>query len=251
MTRFLTILRAGLVVVCAAGLSGCAALAGSGASGTITPAGDGLYGPPPEPRALSIPTSDSGVVSAHRWGGGPRGVVLVPGGRFAKESWEPQARVLAAAGFHVLAMELRGRGESRAGAAGSDGYPLDVLAAVGHLRGLGVESVAVVAASLGGWAAAEAVVAAAPGEAVDRLVLLAHPPIDEPERLTPPTLFIVARDDASGTGALRLVAIRDQYQRAPGPKELVVLDGSAHAQFLFETDQAERLMEVILRFLSQ
>ena len=45
--------------------------------------------------------------------------------------------------------------------------------------------------------------------------------------------------------------IRDQHEKAPGPKELVILEGSAHAQFLFATDQAERLMREILRFLSE
>ena len=49
----------------------------------------------------------------------------------------------------------------------------------------------------------------------------------------------------------RLPGIRDQYEKAPGPKELVILEGSAHAQFLFATDQAERLMREILRFLSE
>ena len=37
---------------------------------------------------------------------------------------------------------------------------------------------------------------------------------------------------------------------APQPKELIVLDGSAHAQFLFQTDQSARVMHEILRFLS-
>jgi hypothetical protein len=31
----------------------------------------------------------------------------------------------------------------------------------------------------------------------------------------------------------------------------VILDGSAHAQFLFETDQGERLMNKLLDFLSK
>jgi hypothetical protein len=31
----------------------------------------------------------------------------------------------------------------------------------------------------------------------------------------------------------------------------VVLDGSAHAQFVFESDQGQRLMNEILRFLTQ
>ena len=62
-------------------------------------------------------------------------------------------------------------------------------------------------------------------------------------------LFIVTRDDANAAGP-RLPGIRAQYEKAPEPKELVILDGSAHAQFVFESDQGERLMREILRFLS-
>jgi pimeloyl-ACP methyl ester carboxylesterase len=63
-------------------------------------------------------------------------------------------------------------------------------------------------------------------------------------------MFIVARDDASEDGP-RLPRILAQYEKAPEPKELIILDGSAHAQFLFQTDQGERVMREILRFLSQ
>jgi pimeloyl-ACP methyl ester carboxylesterase len=89
---------------------------------------------------------------------------------------------------------------------------------------------------------------ARPGE-MDRLVLLAAEANGPPEKLTGRKLFIVARDDASGAGP-RLPGIRAQYEKAPDPKELIVLDGSAHAQYLFDTDQGERLMREILRFLS-
>jgi dienelactone hydrolase len=198
---------------------------------------------------VSFPTVDEGVVSADLWGSGSRGVVLVHGGRFDRSSWEGQAPVLADARFRVLAIDLRGRGESRAGTMGPDALALDVLAAVRYLRETGTDQVAVLGASLGGWAAAKAVIAAEPGE-IEAVVLLAHSPIDEPERLTGRKLFIVSRDDTSGSGAPRLIAIRDQYDRAPEPKELVVLEGNAHAQFLFETDQRDRLLGEILRFLS-
>jgi hypothetical protein len=63
------------------------------------------------------------------------------------------------------------------------------------------------------------------------------------------SLFIVARDDSNGAGP-RLPGIRVQYDKAPQPKELIVLEGSAHAQFLFQTDQRDRVMREILRFLS-
>jgi hypothetical protein len=61
-------------------------------------------------------------------------------------------------------------------------------------------------------------------------------------------LVVTARDDASGSGP-RLPEIRQQYARATGPKELVVLDGNAHAQFLFESPQGEAAMQAILKFL--
>ena len=68
------------------------------------------------------------------------------------------------------------------------------------------------------------------------------------EKLKCPTLFIVARDDANAAGP-RLPGIREQYEKAPEPKELIILEGSAHAQYLFQTDQGERVTREILRFL--
>jgi hypothetical protein len=62
-------------------------------------------------------------------------------------------------------------------------------------------------------------------------------------------LFIVARDDSNADG-LRLPGIRACYEKTPEPKELIVLDGSAHAQYLFQTDQGDRVMREIVRFLS-
>jgi len=42
-----------------------------------------------------------------------------------------------------------------------------------------------------------------------------------------------------------------EYDRAAEPKQLIVLDGDAHAQYLFATDQRERVMREILAFLSK
>jgi len=112
--------------------------------------------------------------------------VLAPGGRFNKESWGKQARVLAGAGFRVLAIDFRGRGQSRGGArTRDDGVRLDVLAAIRYLRKTGAKTVPVVGASFGGWAAAEASAEAEPGE-IDRLILLAHSPVNRPQRMKGP-----------------------------------------------------------------
>jgi pimeloyl-ACP methyl ester carboxylesterase len=125
---------------------------------------------------------------------------------------------------------------------------LDVLAAVRYLRANGAKSVSVVGGSMGGGAAGDASIAAKPG-AIDRLVLLGSAPNGPAERLKSAILYIVARDDANAAGP-RLPRIREQYERSPEPKELIILEGSAHAQFLFQTEQGERVMREILRFLS-
>jgi pimeloyl-ACP methyl ester carboxylesterase len=202
-------------------------------------------------RTMSFPTEDGGVVYADIYGEGDRAVVLVHGGQFNKESWQKQAHALAELKFKVLALDLRGYGKSRGpGDADSMDAPLyqDVLAAVRYLRKSGAKTVSVVGASMGGWAAGDASIASKPGE-IDRVVFLGSAPSRSADKLKCPSLFIVARDDASGDGP-RLPGIRAQYDKAPEPKELIVLDGSAHAQFLFQTDQADRVMREIIRFLS-
>lgn len=201
---------------------------------------------------VSFPTRDGGVVYADEYGRGGHAVVLAHGGRFTKESWRAQAPVLAEAGFRVLAIDFRGRGSSRGGPrspAGDEAADLDVLAAVGYLRGSGASRVSLVGASFGGWACARAATELPEGE-VESIVLLAHSPIENPEAIPGRKLFITTRDDFRGAGTLRLPSIREQYERASDPKQLIVLDGSAHAQHIFETDQGHRLLREILRFLS-
>jgi pimeloyl-ACP methyl ester carboxylesterase len=200
---------------------------------------------------VSFPTEDGGVVFADLYGKGERGVVLAHGGQFNKESWEKQARTLESAGFRVLALDFRGYGKSRGpGDSVPDGAPLhlDVLAAVRYLRKTGAKSVSVVGGSMGGGAAGDASIASQPGE-IDRLVFLGTAPNGPAEKLKSPSLFIVARDDANADGP-RLPWIQKQYDKAPEPKKLIILAGSAHAQFLFQTDQAVRVMREILDFLS-
>jgi pimeloyl-ACP methyl ester carboxylesterase len=202
-------------------------------------------------KTVSFPTEDGGEVYADVYGGGDRGIVLAHGGRFNKESWEKQARTLAAGGFQVLALDFRGYGKSR-GPGQSDPMSaplqLDVLAAVRYLRKTGAKSVSVVGGSMGGGAAGDASIASRPGE-IDRVVFLGSAPNGPADKLKSSTLFIVARDDANDDGP-RLPGIRAQYEKAPEPKELIILDGSAHAQFLFQTDQGDRVMREIIRFLS-
>jgi pimeloyl-ACP methyl ester carboxylesterase len=100
---------------------------------------------------------------------------------------------------------------------------------------------------MGGGAAGAAIIGS-PAGLVHRLVLLGTAPDGDAAQLKCPSLFIVARNDANDEGP-RLPRIRAQFARAPQPKRLVIVDGSAHAQFMFKTAQRERVMNEIMRFL--
>jgi len=79
-------------------------------------------------------------------------VLLIPGGAQTRDVWSAAAQALAAAGRYVVAMDLRGHGESEWAADGR--YDLDAF--VGDLRQV-LKSLSsrpvIVAASLGGWIA--------------------------------------------------------------------------------------------------
>ena len=192
-------------------------------------------------RKVSFDTSDGGKIHANLYGGGSHGVVLAHGAVFDKESWHEQATCLARAGLRVLAIDFRGYGDSRPGSLGRALY-LDILGAVKYLDEAGCESVSIVGGSMGGGAAAQAAVEAEPG-AIDRLVLLAHSPIDDSAAMQGDKLFIATEGD-------HLAARRRQFDQASEPKKWVVLDGSSHAQHIFKTPQAEELMDHILDWLT-
>lgn len=200
-------------------------------------------------QAVRFATEDGGTVHADLYGNGDRGLVLAHGGQFTKSGWETQAHAFSDAGFRVLAIDMRGYGQSKGDPSRPGDYYLDVLAAARYLREHGAKTVSIVGASMGGGAAAEASVHARDGK-IDRIVLLAHSSIEHPERMKARKLFITARDDPRADGTPRLVQIRDQFTKAPEPKELVVLEGSAHAQHLFKTPAGAQLMKEILRFLT-
>ncbi len=196
--------------------------------------------------------TQAGAIEADLYGHGSRGVILAHGGQFHKESWKKQAEVLANSGFLVLAVSFRGDHFNPDGSPGSFGETADnvtdVLAGVACLKHAGASTIFAVGASMGGDAVGEANAQSAPG-VISRTVFLGSSGGDAPAKLTGRKLYIVAREDRSGDG-LRLPGITDHYQRAPQPKQLVILDGKAHAQFLFDTDQGTRALAEIVNFFS-
>lgn len=202
-----------------------------------------MSAPAEQPREVVFPTADGGAIHALVYGAGDHGVVLAHGAVFNKESWDEQARALAAAGLHVVAIDFRDYGESKAGSESGARYQ-DVLGAMAWLRKDGAKKVSVVGASMGGGASARAAVEA-PAGSIDALILLAGGPTERPEKMQGRKLFLVSEGDPG------FERVRDQYTRAPEPKKLIVLPGSAHAQHIFKTDLGERLLREIRDWLLQ
>ncbi len=202
---------------------------------------------------VSFPTKDGGQIQADLYGKGDRAVVLAHGGRFNKESWKKQAEALCAAGFRVLAINFRGYGQST-GPGQAD--PLVGPAAPGRARRSSLPAKIGRNERLGRrWkhgrdAAGDASVEAEQGE-IDRLVFLGSGGSENaPEKMKGRKLFIIVRDDLGSGDIPRLPKVRELYARTPGPKELIIVEGTAHAQFLFATDQGDRVLrnrEVSLR----
>lgn len=177
------------------------------------------------------------------------------GGYSTKESSTTQAQRLADANFRVMAFTTAAGAEFANTGKENDCFydeqclAGDVLSAVRHLRKRGVTSVTVIGGSTGGSAVAQASVEAAPNE-INHIVLLAPGGIDAPEMIKGRKLFIATRDDANASG-LRLPGIQQQFAKAPGPKRLILLDGSAHGQRIFESSDGDHVMEEIVRFLRE
>jgi dienelactone hydrolase len=212
--------------------------------------GDSLFAQ----KEVTFPLPNQAVqIHGDLYGKGPRAIILAHGGRFHKESWKPQALALANAGFMVLSVGFRGDHANPDGTPGSFGSDAentqDVLAAVAYLHSIGAKTISAVGGSLGGDAVGNADTQS-PSGTFDRIVILASEGGDAPEKLTGRKLFILARDDTSGDGP-RLPGITSHYEKAAQPKKLVLLDGSAHAQFLFATPQGPRLLDEILHFLTK
>lgn len=192
---------------------------------------------------VSFETADGGRIYADLYGHGTHAVVLGHGAAFNKESWHELATRLAEAGYSALAIDFRGYGRSRAGRQRGALYE-DILGGIRFMRERGATRVSVIGASMGGGAAGNAAARAEPGE-IDKLILLAAVAADSPERMQGDKLFIVSRGDG-----LR-PTVQRQFEAAPQPKELKILEGSAHAQNIFRTEHARELTETILAFLAR
>jgi pimeloyl-ACP methyl ester carboxylesterase len=195
------------------------------------------------PRVVQFAALDGVTLQGRLYGAGAFGVVLTHQLRSDASEWDSFAQTLAARGYRVLAMNVRGTcpgqgfGCSR-GAFVAEEIWRDVGGASRYLRSHGVRSVALVGASMGGEASLLA--AAQSGAGVVGVVSLSGSegfagPLDPREerrlvrRVRVPKLFVAGATDTTAAQAAR------NYQAiGVAPKRLVIVPSSAHGVRLLD-----------------
>jgi pimeloyl-ACP methyl ester carboxylesterase len=206
------------------------------------------------------------------WGNGDVGVVLAHGfsEHTGQDDWDSLQPVLADQGYTVLTFNFRGFCSS----SGCSGESMelgnnwkDVIAAIDFLQGRGVEEVFLVGASMGGIAVLRA--ARQPEVEVAGVVSLSTPQfpskyyINEPQAndATPPRLRAIDEPKlfvaGSGDAQVGVVKFADEamsmYEAAAEPKDLLIVDSSAHSSELVtvaEDSVVEETREAVLDFLA-
>ncbi|MCB9696687.1 MAG: hypothetical protein H6738_07905 [Alphaproteobacteria bacterium] len=117
---------------------------------------------------VKLTTSDGRALDGESWGGGERGVLLVPDEPGSRAEWGGLGSKMASGGLQVLAIDLRSKGQTLGP---TDGAPLtaDVDAGVAWLLAHGAKEIHVVGAKMGANVALQAAVSNAE---IDDLVLL-------------------------------------------------------------------------------
>lgn len=194
-------------------------------------------------KEVSFTTDDQATVYAEFKKRGSHAVLLAHGAIFNKESWGKFEQALLEQNYTVLAIDFRGYGKSTLGKQSQALYK-DILAGVQFLKAeQGINKITVLGASMGGAAAAKASVYSEPG-GINQLILLSPASVYQPEKLKGQLLFIASEDE------YLVKALRFSFDKAPQPKVLKLIPGSAHAQHIFKTPQADLLTKIILDFLA-
>ncbi len=187
-------------------------------------------------------------------GRGSSGVVLAHQGDSDLCIWMPHARTLAAAGYRVLVLDLRGHGSS--GLARSvlnlHRVDLDVVAATRELRRRGTRTVVLAGGSLGGAAVLAAAATIEP--AVQGAISLSSPQdyvrvkaTQAVRRMSVPVLFAAAESDAQFADEARAL----HAASASPDKRLMILRGGAHGVDLLRGPAAAGFRATFAAFIRE
>jgi len=193
---------------------------------------------------VSFKTADNALIFANFQQRGTHAVLLAHGAIFNKESWGDFEQKMLDENFTVLAIDFRGYNKSTQGDRPQALYE-DILAGIAFLAGQPqIKKVTVLGASMGGAAAAKASVYSK-SKMIDQLILLSPARIYKPELLKGRLLFIASK------GEYLVEKLLSAFSRSPNPKELLLIEGKAHAQHIFNSTETEVLTSSIIKFLKK
>ena len=185
-----------------------------------------------------VGTGDSGVILAH----------MFP---TDQASWWPFAQVLAGEGYTALTFNFRGYGtgaEKSGGTKEIEKLHLDVKAAVGFLRGLGIAEVALVGASMGGTASLMVATEQSVAAVIGLSVPIGFKGLDvNGERVTVPVLLMVSEGDGSATNSLN--HLFEHHIVGDEAEKEVYIGVNDHGTEILEGTYAEAASARILGFL--
>jgi len=175
---------------------------------------------------MQYPAPDGTIVTAHTYGSGTRGAIIVHEEGRTHEDWRDLAKALASSGFHVIVPDLRGHG-STPGELNEETWPEmihDVEGAIAFLAKEGAETISLVGAEMGGNLVLNA---AAAEPRVDRVVIISPRLSSHGYRLSTgltgygarPLYLITSTDDTTGTRAAQALE-----SRITGDKKIQTLD---------------------------
>jgi esterase/lipase len=183
------------------------------------------------------------------------GVVLAHMLPADQSSWFEFADMLAGEGYGVLTFDFRGYcpgGDAGCSAGSKDVSAIwqDVAGAASYLRGRGIDTIALVGASMGGTASL--VVAGQEGGEVAAVVTLSAPQSIEGLAVAPDVLASISAaklfiaGDGDGVAAQTAQAL---YDGSPQPKSVQIMTSPDHGTDLLEGNQAEIVRRQILTWL--
>lgn len=200
-----------------------------------------------EATAVSFPSTDGVPLKGYLFGSGKTGVILTHMFPTDQKSWFDFAKKLANEGFTAMTFDFRGYGES-GGSKEVSQIDRDLEGAYLYLKPK-AQKIFLIGASMG----ATASIRVASQQPVAGVVCISDPVsfrgLDAEgaiAKVKAPALFIATEEDGGGRYA---VSARNLHQKARGKKDLLILSGSAHGTFLFQTPHKEQLERKILEFL--
>jgi len=199
-----------------------------------------------DPSTVALPSGDA-VIQCDLYGGLPaqRAVVLCHGQSWDATGWRDIAPQFVARGIPALALNFRGY-DGSTGKTTPESTVADIAAAKAFLRSRGAKEIALVGASMGGYA----VLASSFEGDIECVVSISAPvnALDDAlaRRITGRKLFICA--DADRSGAAPHVA--HTFGVVASPKMLVMHGGQEHSAGMFHGPYGGSVIRTLLDFVA-